>query len=118
MGGTGDATRQVHTMHRKLLHLLSHPELLHNASDWQHRLDAGMDPFLTGDGVRVCVFFFMFICSLLRAISFYTALQILLEVGVLRATLILEFVSVWRFILVGYGYRKAMGGRCVIECKA
>eukprot|EP00984_Skeletonema_dohrnii_P010382 scaffold4045_cov105-Skeletonema_dohrnii-CCMP3373.AAC.6 len=39
-----DATATVHEMHRKLLHLLSHPELFTEALIWESKLERGLDP--------------------------------------------------------------------------
>mmetsp|Transcript_11124 Transcript_11124/g.22131 ORF Transcript_11124/g.22131 Transcript_11124/m.22131 type:complete len:471 (+) Transcript_11124:50-1462(+) len=39
-----DATATVHEMHRKLLHLLSHPELFTEALVWESKLERGLDP--------------------------------------------------------------------------
>jgi hypothetical protein len=39
-----DATATVCDMHRKLLHLLSHPELFAEAMEWQSKVDRGIDP--------------------------------------------------------------------------
>ena len=39
-----DATATVHDMHRKLLHLLSHPELFTDALIWEAKLERGLDP--------------------------------------------------------------------------
>ncbi|KAL3793220.1 hypothetical protein HJC23_000762 [Cyclotella cryptica] len=38
-GEHDDATPIIHEMHRKLLHLLSHPELFHDALDWQRIIE-------------------------------------------------------------------------------
>lgn len=34
-----DATTTIHEMHRKLLYLMSHPELFHDALDWQRTVE-------------------------------------------------------------------------------
>lgn len=47
--GEHDATTTVHGMHRKLLYLLSHPELFHDALDWQDKIDMGLDPSVDGN---------------------------------------------------------------------
>jgi len=39
-----DATKTVHEMHRKLLHLLSHPELFTDALIWESKVERGLDP--------------------------------------------------------------------------
>ncbi|KAL3807365.1 hypothetical protein ACHAXA_001703 [Cyclostephanos tholiformis] len=39
-----DATSTVCDMHRKLLYLLSHPELFAEAMEWQSKVDRGIDP--------------------------------------------------------------------------
>ncbi|KAL7528915.1 hypothetical protein ACHAXR_002699, partial [Thalassiosira sp. AJA248-18] len=39
-----DATGTIYQMHKKLLHLMSCPELFHDALDWQKILDEGFDP--------------------------------------------------------------------------
>ena len=44
MESLSDATPTVHSMHRKLLHLLSHPELFSEAMEWQSKVDRGLDP--------------------------------------------------------------------------
>ena len=41
-----DATLTIYAMHRKLLQLLSTPELFHEAIEWQIKLDKGIDPTL------------------------------------------------------------------------
>jgi hypothetical protein len=41
-----DATSIICQMHRKLLYLMSNPELFHDALDWQNKMDAGIDPSL------------------------------------------------------------------------
>ena len=46
----GDATAIIHGMHKKLLHLLSHPEYFRMALDWQAKLDMGIDPSSCDDG--------------------------------------------------------------------
>eukprot|EP00571_Detonula_confervacea_P002244 CAMPEP_0172329496 /NCGR_PEP_ID=MMETSP1058-20130122/60912_1 /TAXON_ID=83371 /ORGANISM="Detonula confervacea, Strain CCMP 353" /LENGTH=538 /DNA_ID=CAMNT_0013046675 /DNA_START=122 /DNA_END=1738 /DNA_ORIENTATION=+ len=43
-GSEGDATVTIYQMHKKLLHLLSCPELFHDALNWQSELDKGIDP--------------------------------------------------------------------------
>ncbi len=43
-GDHPDATPTVVDMHRKLLHLLSRPELFAEAAEWQARVDRGIDP--------------------------------------------------------------------------
>ncbi|KAL7429928.1 hypothetical protein ACHAXM_001924 [Skeletonema potamos] len=43
-GSEFDATAIVHDMHRKLLHLLSHPELFTEALIWESKLNRGLDP--------------------------------------------------------------------------
>ena len=45
-----DATPIVHDMHRKLLLLLSHPELFSEAMEWQSKVDRGLDPSKPDDG--------------------------------------------------------------------
>jgi len=44
-----DATPTVHNMHRKLLHLLSSPNLFSDAIEWQMKVDRGLDPSLPTD---------------------------------------------------------------------
>ena len=44
-----DATPTVHNMHRKLLHLLSSPNLFNDAIEWQMKVDRGLDPSLPTD---------------------------------------------------------------------
>jgi len=39
-----DATSTIYTMHKKLLQLLSNPQLFNNAISWQEQLDKGIDP--------------------------------------------------------------------------
>ncbi|KAL7546145.1 hypothetical protein ACHAWF_009485 [Thalassiosira exigua] len=39
-----DATATVHSMHRRLLVLLSRPELFAEAMEWQSKVDRGLDP--------------------------------------------------------------------------
>ena len=48
--GGDDATETIHLMHKKLLHLLSFPELFHDAIDWQDMLDKGIDPAAPATG--------------------------------------------------------------------
>ncbi|KAL9189287.1 hypothetical protein ACHAXT_011777 [Thalassiosira profunda] len=45
-GNGDDATATIHRMHKKLLQLLSSPELFHDALEWQAMLDRGLDPSL------------------------------------------------------------------------
>ena len=53
-GGT-DATYTIYQMHKKLLHLLSTPELFHEALDWQESLDQGFDPSSVPDTMDIDV---------------------------------------------------------------
>jgi len=39
-----DATLTIYAMHKKLLQLLSNPQLFNNAINWQEQLDKGIDP--------------------------------------------------------------------------
>jgi len=39
-----DATLTIYSMHKKLLQLLSNPQLFNNAISWQEQLDKGIDP--------------------------------------------------------------------------
>jgi len=39
-----DATSTIYTMHKKLLQLLSNPQLFNDAINWQEQLDKGIDP--------------------------------------------------------------------------
>jgi hypothetical protein len=39
-----DATPTIIEMHRKLLYVLSHPELFAEAAEWQTKVDMGIDP--------------------------------------------------------------------------
>ena len=39
-----DATSTIYTMHKKLLQLLSNPQLFNDAITWQEKLDKGIDP--------------------------------------------------------------------------
>ena len=47
--GEFDATATVHQMHRKLLHLLSHPELFTKALIWESKVERGLDPSLPNE---------------------------------------------------------------------
>jgi len=47
-----DATPTVHNMHRKLLHLLSSPNLFSDAIEWQMKVDRGLDPSLPDDNAN------------------------------------------------------------------
>ena len=43
-----DATSTISKMHKKLLYVLSNPELFHEALIWQEKLDRGIDPSMEG----------------------------------------------------------------------
>jgi hypothetical protein len=49
-GSEFDATAIVHEMHRKLLQLLSHPELFTEALIWESKLERGLDPSRPDEG--------------------------------------------------------------------
>ena len=46
-----DATSTIYNMHKKLLQLLSNPQLFNEAINWQEQLDKGIDPSIPTDSL-------------------------------------------------------------------